>query len=411
MKKFLAIYVSFPMVIIVAIFSSCSSTRTLPEFDPSVVGKYERPCPDVPEFIDPRDSTVYQTIQVGDQCWMKENLRWLPDVASYRDKSNTDPRYYVFGYDGTDASEASKDPSYEYFGVLYNFPAALDACPPGWRLPTIDDWDDLANYLVDNYEEYNHKNIAVSLKSDIQKRPFWRTLSRDPHIWFQERGVDAETNEFGFSALPGGYLSGKKRKIFNTPRYNYKGNVSIWWSNNEYDSTMAYAKVLTAFSNEFQYCHDLKASGFSVRCLLENKKEADDDNIQTESSNYQGPYTESQTDNNGKESLNINMDTNICRIKRQTFNIKYYFGYSAGFSVIDFNVTPSGDLSEYGFSDISGGYGLGFHTGIMSNVRLSRNTNLRFSPAQCVFLNTSLQFKKTMIIRKLLNKNLILLSF
>ena len=39
---------------------------------------------------------AYQTVQVGDQCWFAENLRYLPQINLPDDGSPTEPRYYVY---------------------------------------------------------------------------------------------------------------------------------------------------------------------------------------------------------------------------------------------------------------------------------------------------------------------------
>ena len=51
-------------------------------------------------FTDYRDSNVYQTVTIGSQVWMAENLRYLPSVAGTNIVSPTKPYYYVYGYNG-----------------------------------------------------------------------------------------------------------------------------------------------------------------------------------------------------------------------------------------------------------------------------------------------------------------------
>lgn len=53
-------------------------------------------------FVDIRDRQSYQSVQIGNQCWMKENLKYLPEVSELATGSETTPYYYVYGYDGTD---------------------------------------------------------------------------------------------------------------------------------------------------------------------------------------------------------------------------------------------------------------------------------------------------------------------
>jgi len=44
--------------------------------------------------------------------------------------------YYVYGYEGTNISEAKATANFINFGVLYNWPAAISSCPDGWHLPS-----------------------------------------------------------------------------------------------------------------------------------------------------------------------------------------------------------------------------------------------------------------------------------
>ena len=88
------------------------------------------------DFIDPRDFNIYPTVQIGTQCWMAKNLAYLPSVVEPGTGSGTTPYYYVYDYTGTDVSAAKQHLNYTTYGVLYNWPAALTACPTGWHLPT-----------------------------------------------------------------------------------------------------------------------------------------------------------------------------------------------------------------------------------------------------------------------------------
>ncbi|MDD4178128.1 MAG: FISUMP domain-containing protein, partial [Bacteroidales bacterium] len=78
---------------------------------------------------------------------MKENLAYLPNVSQPDDGSQTSPFYYVYGYEGFSVPEAKTTPNYQTYGVLYNWPAALTACPQGWHLPSDNEWTILTDYL------------------------------------------------------------------------------------------------------------------------------------------------------------------------------------------------------------------------------------------------------------------------
>ncbi len=96
-------------------------------------------------FTDSRDGNVYKTIQIGDQVWMAENLRYLPGVIESDIGSYGHPFFYVYGYKGSNVEKAKATNTYQTFGVLYNWPAANSVCPHGWHLPSDDEWLQLVN--------------------------------------------------------------------------------------------------------------------------------------------------------------------------------------------------------------------------------------------------------------------------
>jgi uncharacterized protein (TIGR02145 family) len=98
-------------------------------------------------FVDSRDNREYATVKIGEQTWLAENLKYLPEVSHRTDISGTEKRYYVFGYQGTDVEEARRETNYQNRGVLYNWLAAVDGCPEGWHLPTDPEWTQLALFV------------------------------------------------------------------------------------------------------------------------------------------------------------------------------------------------------------------------------------------------------------------------
>jgi len=98
-------------------------------------------------FIDERDGNAYKWVQIGSQVWMAENLAYLPEMKNTYNSSATDPYYYVYDYYGFNEEEALSQANYDAYGVLYNYPAAEEACPAGWRLPTLAEEQTLVAYI------------------------------------------------------------------------------------------------------------------------------------------------------------------------------------------------------------------------------------------------------------------------
>lgn len=199
-------------------------------------------------FTDSRDDNVYQTVSLGDQVWMAENLKYLPSVTSSGGLSNSSPLYYVYGYQGTDVNDAKATDNYNTYGVLYNWPAAINACPPGWRLPTDADWEELTTYLGGaNY-------CAGKLRTS-------GTAENGTGLWAAPNSE--ATNESGFSALPGGHVY-----IFRDEgSYVHLGKYGYWWSATENNSNDVWYRRIDYNKTNVYNNLSPKRWGYSVRCV------------------------------------------------------------------------------------------------------------------------------------------------
>lgn len=80
-------------------------------------------------LTDSRDQETYATVEIAGREWLAENLRYRPEdseeIWCYQDRP----------------------PACERHGMLYSWDAALEACPPGWRLPGRGEWEGLMESL------------------------------------------------------------------------------------------------------------------------------------------------------------------------------------------------------------------------------------------------------------------------
>ncbi len=210
-------------------------------------------CGDI--LIDSRDGNEYFTVQIGDQCWMAENLAFLPAVSQNTQGSDIDPYYYVYGYNGTNISHAKSNPNYELYGVLYNWPAALISCPQFWFLPEDSDWKILEGAADSQYPIGD---------PEWDKAGYWRGYDvsknlKSTSLWDNNgNGIDL----FGFNGLPGG-----RRTYANG--FTYKDVYAFWWTATQLHTNPNYGRdrIFVSEWNTSMRTHDEKNYGYSVRCL------------------------------------------------------------------------------------------------------------------------------------------------
>jgi uncharacterized protein (TIGR02145 family) len=121
-------------------------------------------------FTDSRDGHVYRWMQIGDRQWMAENLAYLPSIKPTSD--NYGSPYWVYDYNGSKVDEAKATANYKTYGVLYSGEAALKSCPPGWHLPTNDEWISLV-MAVDSFYWVSNRFSATTGGKALKSTKGW----------------------------------------------------------------------------------------------------------------------------------------------------------------------------------------------------------------------------------------------
>lgn len=214
----------------------------------SISGRYTEP-------VNPGDPVVYDgytytTVEIGNQTWMAENLKYLPSVVAAGTESDTSPCYYVYDYNGTDVSVAKATDNYKTYGVLYNWTAAQNACPPGWHLPTDTEWRNLETYLSENGYKYDGTTgleigyldygggIFMEAVEDISKSLTaaygWKKAHKTGALGNDD--YPAYRNKSGFTALPSGlYFQGT---------FLFMHDVTAWWGSDMVDPSKPWVRHL-----------------------------------------------------------------------------------------------------------------------------------------------------------------------
>ena len=191
-------------------------------------------------LIDSRDGQTYNTVQIGEQCWMAENLAYLPEVSPSSQGYWDYPFYYVYNYQGSDVTVAKATINYQTYGVLYNWPASLDACPEGWHLPSDTEWTVLTDYL-------GGEDVAGGKMKE----------TGTAHWNFPNTGA---TNSSGFTALPGGWRE-------DGWAFCYVGYNVGFWSSTESSTSGAWYRDLRYNNGSAIRGASSMDFGFSVRCV------------------------------------------------------------------------------------------------------------------------------------------------
>ncbi len=206
--------------------------------------------------VNDRDDNTYNTIVIGNQEWMTQNLR----TSQY---SNGDSIPHI-----TESSEwptltsgawthYNNDDYFEtHYGKLYNWYAVNDSrglCPAGWQIPSNGDWNSLEQHL--GMPESDLRKMGVR---GTEEQIGGKLKSTDTQHWNQPN--KGATNESGFSALPGGNRS-------ETGSFDGIGQMGLWWSSTEAGSGMAWIRLLTHSDAHVSMLYSDKRYGFSVRCF------------------------------------------------------------------------------------------------------------------------------------------------
>ena len=221
-----------------------------------------QPCPGAATLTD-IDGNTYNTVQIGSQCWMKENLRTTKyaDGTSILQGSDTSTTTAYWYYPN---NSSSNKPTY---GLLFNWKAVMrnssssDAnpsgvqgiCPTGWHVPSNAEWTQFIDY-VSSKNQYvcgsNNTYIAKSLAGTTG----WNSSTTTCAVG----NTLSNNNSTGFSALPAG---------FSGDNYGYFGQDSYFWSVTEYNSTNSIARGLSWRNPNVVDYAVTNITALSVRCV------------------------------------------------------------------------------------------------------------------------------------------------
>jgi len=188
------------------------------------------------------DGNIYDTVAIGTQVWLVENL----NVTHYRNgdpiPNVTDSAEWVNLTTGAYCNYDNSSANAEIYGRLYNWFAVNDSrniAPIGWHVATLDEWIILENYLG--------SDTVAGGKLKETGTTHWT----DPNT--------AATNESGFTALPGGL---REPAGF----FYIDAKIGNWWTTSA-NGSKAWHAYTDAVTGSLLLIDSPKAVGYSVRCV------------------------------------------------------------------------------------------------------------------------------------------------
>ena len=211
------------------------------------------------------DGNTYNTVQIGAQCWMKENLRTTKyaDGTSISQGSSTSSTTAYWYYPDNSSSNKTT------YGLLYNWAAVMHGtssssanpsgvqgiCPTGWHVPSDAEWKQMEMAVGMSQRDADNTEYRGYIAAKLSGNTGW-TSSTNANAAGNLSAPDR--NSSGFSALPAGTYYGS---------YHYFGDLAVFWSATDYDSSYAWLRFLN-YNNAGVYRYNYnKNGGYSVRCL------------------------------------------------------------------------------------------------------------------------------------------------
>lgn len=193
--------------------SSCEPTLTLCKTETEDNCEYG-------SVTDNRDGLVYKTVKLACKWWMAENLK----------------------FDAEDSFEGNH-------GRLYKWSALEEACPSGWHVSTVDEWQDLINRV---HKEFGNNAVLRSTTG-------WDVDSS--RIDDEEWGGNVKgTDGLGFSVFPDGSVYYSERKL----QHEGVGSDAFFWTVEYFQSDR---DVVNFSQYEIEFLDSTSPYAYSVRCV------------------------------------------------------------------------------------------------------------------------------------------------
>lgn len=190
------------------------------------------------QMTDPRDGQTYRIVKIGNQWWMAENLNYHTATGSWY--YNNDSLKYAETHGRLYLGEIAL-PETKSSGNHSN--ATADVCPPGWHIPTVEEWEELIGYIR------KHELTGNDLK--LPGADYWQQPSK-------------ATNRAYFYAVPSGTVLNGGNEF-----ENIKTQARFLTSTPDETTGGVWGFGLDASTPEIKKVPLDTKSGWSIRCIKE----------------------------------------------------------------------------------------------------------------------------------------------
>lgn len=212
-----------------------STTAVFQTIDTASIETFYGPAVSEKSYTDLRNGFTYDIIEVGNLEWFAQNLAWDGAGCPYLNSIILD----------------------RYFGRYYTWNEAVAACPEGWRLPSNDDWTDLASAVsgkavtFDDDDDWAGVGEKLTVQAYFLKEEMWEYWPKNLH-----------TNTVGWNGLPLGFVFQK------TGAAQDQGSYAAFWSAGEASANLAYYRYVYETKGEMPFATAPKEDiSMSVRCV------------------------------------------------------------------------------------------------------------------------------------------------
>ena len=197
---------------------------------------------DIEKFTDARDNKVYGQVKIGGYWWMAEDLNYD------NPKDNTDACYEDIRTSVVFPSGTCVD-----YGRLYFGNQLAEVCPTGWKLPDTAAWSNLFSTVG---EGVGGAPVAAMMLKTVEDG-YWSSYATK------------SDNRFGFSALPGGYVSNNNVYELTSRARWWTATVSQYNAGSRFFVEMSTGNSFTSEGQGFFLIASVTSYRYSVRCVMD----------------------------------------------------------------------------------------------------------------------------------------------